>query len=87
MGLLRILGLRHILARRRWQIGFAKILENGVAGRSYSFRRDINTVGSHIGDKANRIPIDIHTLIKPLGHLHGLGRGETEFTRGFLLQG
>ena len=64
----------------------AKILENGVPGGGNPFRRDINTVGPHIGDKANRIPIYVHAFIKALGNLHGLCRRETQLARGFLLQ-
>ena len=87
MGLLGIFGLGRVLARRRGQVGFAEIFENRVAGSSNAFRCNVHAIGTHIGDQANRIAVNVHALIQALGHLHGLGRREAQLSRGLLLQG
>ena len=86
MGFLGILGLGRVLARCRRQIRLAEILENGVARRGDCLPARFNAIGSHVGDKAHRIAINIHALIQALGHLHGLGRREAQLARGLLLQ-
>ena len=49
--------------------------------------REIDAVGAHISDEADRAVADVDALIEALGDLHGAGRREAELARGFLLQG
>ena len=46
----------------------------------------LDAVGAHIGDEPDRLAADVDAFIEALGDLHGLGRGEAELARGFLLQ-
>ena len=86
MGLLRVLGLAGVVARDRGQIGFAEVLENGVAGGGDGFRRHVHAVGSHVGDEAHRLAADVDALIEALRQLHGARRREAQLARGLLLQ-
>ena len=52
-----------------------------------SLARNGDAVGPHIGDKPDRLAIDVDAFVQPLGDLHGALGGEIQFARGFLLHG
>ena len=72
VGFLGVLGLRRVTARHRGQIGFAEILENGIARGGDGFARHVDAIGAHIGDEAHGLAADVDALIEALGDLHGL---------------
>ena len=49
--------------------------------------RDLDTVGTHIGDQANGTTADIDALVEPLGDVHGAPRPQSELARRLLLKG
>src|SRR5690554_7352635 len=44
------------------------------------------TVGPHVGDKANGFALDLAALIEILGEAHCVGSAKAQLARGFLLQ-
>ena len=86
MGLLRVLGLDHVFARRVRDVFRAEFLADDAARRCDGRAVHVDAVGSHIGDEADGLAADIDAFIEPLSELHRPGRGEAELARGFLLQ-
>ena len=64
----------------------AEILGDNFSSAGHGFRRQIDAVGAHIGNEADRAVADIDAFIEPLGDLHGARGGQPELARGFLLQ-
>ena len=64
----------------------AEILGDHSSRRFDRLGREVDAVGAHIGDEADRAFADVDALIEPLGDLHGARRREAELARGLLLQ-
>jgi hypothetical protein len=88
VGLLGILGLGFVLA------------DEGAAGSAWNSRAppalrisatalgdDRHAIGSHVGDEAGHLAVELDALVEALGHIHGLLGGEAQLARGLLLQG
>ncbi len=86
MRFLRVLRLGVVDARAVGEIGLAEFVVDDGAGLRDRFRRDLDAVGSHVGDEAGRLAVDLDAFVKPLRDLHGAAGGETELAGGFLLQ-
>ncbi len=84
--LLRILRLGLIFARRGGQVALAVVGADQLARRRDGFGRDLDAVGPHIGDEADRLAVDVDALIEPLGDAHGVRGGKAELAARFLLQ-
>ena len=78
VGLLSILGFGRVLPRFRAQIIFAIAIQHRFASGIQRLLRQIDTVGSHIGN----VSVFVQTLCNP----HGISSGEAELTIRFLLQ-
>ncbi len=87
MRLLRVLGLGGVLARRGRYVILAEVLGDDAARRRNRFRRQIDTVGAHIGDEAGRAVADVDAFVQALCDLHGARRRKTQLARRLLLQG
>ena len=61
------------------------ILLGGKLGDRFGRKR--HAVGTHVGNKPDRLAADFHALVEPLGDAHRGGGAETQLARGFLLQG
>ena len=84
---LRVLGLHLIFSRRAGDIIGAVFVADHLAGRGHGLRRHVDAVGAHISNESDRLAVDLDAFVQALRDLHGAGRRETEFSRGFLLQG
>ncbi len=78
VGLLRVLHLRLIHARRRRQVFVAVLRSDQTPGRLDRHRGQRGRVGSHVRDVA--------VLVKALGHLHRVPGGESVLAVRLLLQ-
>ena len=87
VGLLRVLGLGGVFPRRARHVGVAEILGDDAARGGDRLGREVDAVGAHIGDEADRAVADVDALIEALGDLHGARRRKPELARGLLLQG
>ncbi len=87
VGLLRVLRLRNILARRGRHVVFAVVGADDLAGRGDRLGRDVDAVGSHIGDEADGLAVELDAFIEPLREAHGVRRREAELAARLLLQG
>ena len=87
MGLLGVLGLGGVLARRAGHVAVAVFLADHPAGGLHGLWRHVDAVGSHIGDEADGLAADVDAFVQTLGDAHGLRRGEPQLARGLLLQG
>ena len=47
----------------------------------------LHAVGSHVGDQAGGLAVDVDAFVQALRQAHGLLRAEAQFAGGFLLQG
>jgi hypothetical protein len=87
VGLLRVLGLGRVLARRARHVAVAVFLADHPARGLHGFRRHVDAVGTHIGDETDGLAADVDAFVEPLRDAHGLRRGKAELARGLLLQG
>ena len=62
-------------------------LHDHLADLSDGLLREIQRIGAHVGDQADCAFTDIDTLVKLLGHPHGLLSAEAKLAGSFLLQG
>ena len=85
--LLGVLRLGGVFARRVRHVGVAEILADHAARGRDRLGREVDAVGSHIGDESDRAVADVDAFVEALGDLHGAGRREAELARGLLLQG
>ena len=85
--LLCVLGFGGVFPRRGRHVIVAEILGDDAARRRNRLGREIDAVGSHIGDEAGRAVADIDAFVEPLRNLHGARRRKTELPRRLLLQG
>ena len=83
LGVFRLGG---IVARFFRQVRRAIIAGDDVTRAGNAFGRDLNAVGTHIGDETGGTAADIDAFVKPLGDLHCALSGKAEFSRGLLLQ-
>ena len=87
MGFLRILGAGAKHPRLFGQILLAKICVDQISTSGDGVLRKSHAVGSHIGDQADGLAIDLDPFIEPLGDPHGLGCAKPQLARSLLLQG
>ena len=86
VGLLRVLRLRDVLARRGRHVLFAVVGSDHTAGGRDRLGRDVDAVGSHIGDEADGLAVELDAFIEPLRQPHGVRRREAELAARLLLQ-
>ena len=86
MRLLRILGFRKILTRRRRHIFLPKIGLNLRPNGRHRLLRQLHPIRPHIGDQPDGISANFHTLIELLREAHRLLRGKPQLSARFLLQ-
>jgi hypothetical protein len=86
MRLLGVLGLGLEDARLRGQVVGAIALGDVVAQLRQGLLGQVDRVGSHVGDQADRAAADVDALVELLGGAHGALGGEAELARGLLLQ-
>ena len=55
--------------------------------RRYCLAAELDTIGTHISNKAGSFRANINALIQSLGNLHGPLGGEAKLARCFLLHG
>ncbi len=87
MGLLRILRLGFIAARRRGDVARTIIGIDHTAHRGDRFLGDLHAVGTHISNETDGLAADIDALIEPLCDPHGVRRREAQLSARLLLQG
>ena len=87
MRLLGVLRLDLIFTRDARHIFGAEFLADHRARGRHRLRRDIDAIGTHVGDEARRFAANIDAFIKALGEAHGVFRRHAQFARGLLLQG
>jgi hypothetical protein len=85
VGLLGVFGFGFVVAGEG-RVFVAEFSADDVADVGDRLGRDLDAVGSHIRDEADRLATDIDAFIEPLGGAHGLLGGETEFARRIHLQ-
>ena len=86
MGLLGVLRLGAVAARRGGEVALAVFLADDATGIGDGLRRHVDAVGPHVGDKTHRLAADLDTLVELLRGAHGLGGSEAELARGLLLE-
>jgi hypothetical protein len=84
--LLRVLGLGLVLADEGRDVGLRILPRDEAADGVDRLGHDRHAVGSHVGDEADGLAVEIHALIEALGDLHGLLGGEAQLARGVHLQ-
>ena len=87
MRFLRIFRLGAEDSRLFGQARLAVQLHDHLADLADGFLRQIERVGAHIGDEADLTLADVDAFVKLLRDAHGFLRAESQFARGFLLQG
>ena len=87
MGFLGVLGLGLVDPRAVRQVGVAEIVGDGLARGADRFLGNLNAVGPHVGDQADRLALDVDTLVELLSEAHGAARAQSQLARGLLLQG
>ena len=87
MRFLRVLRLGLEVARLVGQ-GLRSVTPGGdFADFGQRVLREIDRIGTHIGDQADRLAADLRTLVQLLRRAHRALRGEAELAVGVLLQG
>ena len=84
---LGVLGLGLVLADEGRQVALGIVALHQLADLGDRLGDDRDAVGSHVGDEAGHLAVELDALVEALGHLHGLLGGEAELARGLLLQG
>ncbi len=87
MRLLGVLGARGVHPGGVRQVAVAVGRADRPADRLDRLLAQLHAIGSHVGDQADRLAVDVHALVEALGELHGSGRAEAELARRLLLQG
>ena len=85
MRFLGVLRLGFVLAGER-RVALAEFGRDDVADMADGFGNDLNAVGSHVGDEADRLAADVDAFVEALGDLHRLLGREAELARGIHLQ-
>ena len=84
--LLRVLGLGGVFSRCRRHVIVAEILGDDAPRRRNRLGREIDAVGSHIGNEAGRAVADVDAFVEALCNLHGARRREAKLPRRLLLE-
>ena len=87
MRFLRVLRLVLIRARRLRDIVLAVIRSDHLADVGDRFLRHVDAVGTHIGDEADGLAVDLDAFIEPLREPHRMRGREAELAARFLLHG
>ncbi len=77
MRFLGVLRLGFVLAGER-RVALAEFGRDDVADMADGFGNDLNAVGSHVGDEADRLAADVDAFVEALGDLHRLLGREAE---------
>ena len=87
MRLLGVLRLGGVAPRLVGQVGISELGLDETARLRDRLLCNLYAVGPHIGDQADGLAAEIGALVKLLRQAHGARGAETQFARGFLLQG
>ena len=85
--LLGVLGPGAIGARLVRQVALAVGLRDLAPAGRERLARELDAVGAHVGDQADRLAVQIDALEQALGGAHGAIGAEAELARRLLLQG
>jgi len=84
---LRVLRLGLVLAGRGGDIVLAVVGSDQMARGGKRLFGDVDAVGAHIGDEADRLAVDVDAFVEPLCDAHRMGGRKAEFAARLLLQG
>ena len=87
MRFLRVLGLRLEMTWLGRNRAGAVLAGDGLAYLLQGVLGQIHRVGTHIGNQADRLAVDLGAFVELLRGAHGALRGEAELAVGLLLQG
>ena len=79
--------LAGVFARRAGQVVGAERAAHMVADGVDRLARHLHAVGTHVGDQAGGLAVDVDAFVQLLRQPHGLLRAEAELAGGLLLQG